>query len=193
MNKAIFQKHGYGDRLGHRTGYSIGINYAPDWGEGHIMSIWDGDERPLRPGMTFHLVPGLPSTSAATRSPSATRVLVTENGCEVADALPTRAVRSVGRHHSLASPAVRRPRARGPHTVTGVVDEVGAHDISPAWCAQLAPSGRLLVPLQARAARDRVHTGQGTGFLGGHVERREPPTNRKVRGHCTLDCAACAI
>src|SRR5207302_10675829 len=57
-NKAVFTKYGYSQMLGHRTGYSVGINYPPDWGEGHIMSIWDGDERPLQPGMTFHLVPG---------------------------------------------------------------------------------------------------------------------------------------
>jgi hypothetical protein len=47
--------------------------------------------------------------------------------------------------------------------------------------------------LAARSARNGVHTGQGTGFRGAHVERRERPTNRKVRGHCTLDCAACTI
>ncbi len=37
-SKKTFEKHQYGDRLAHRTGYSIGINYAPDWGEGQIMS-----------------------------------------------------------------------------------------------------------------------------------------------------------
>jgi Xaa-Pro dipeptidase len=87
MNKATFQKHGYGDRLGHRTGYSVGINYAPDWGEGHIMSIWDGDERPLRAGMTFHLVPGILELGRYTLTISDT-VLVTERGCEVLTHFP---------------------------------------------------------------------------------------------------------
>src|SRR5215831_7947695 len=33
-NKAAFAKYGYGHLLGHRTAYSVGINYPPDWGEG---------------------------------------------------------------------------------------------------------------------------------------------------------------
>jgi Xaa-Pro dipeptidase len=59
VTRSVFEKYGYSHLFGHRTGYSVGINYPPDWGEGHIMSIWAGDERPLRAGMTFHLVPGL--------------------------------------------------------------------------------------------------------------------------------------
>jgi Xaa-Pro dipeptidase len=81
-NKAVFTKYGYGHMLGHRTGYSVGINYPPDWGEGHIMSIWDGDERPLRPGMTFHLVPGFLDLGRYAITVSDT-VLVTDSGCEV--------------------------------------------------------------------------------------------------------------
>jgi len=81
-NKAAFAKYGYGHLLGHRTAYSVGINYPPDWGEGHIMSIWDGDERPLRPGMTFHLVPGFLDLGRYEITVSDT-VLVTDSGCEV--------------------------------------------------------------------------------------------------------------
>ncbi len=36
-----------------RTGYSLGIAFAPDWGEGHIMSLQKGDQRLLQPGMVF--------------------------------------------------------------------------------------------------------------------------------------------
>src|SRR5262245_53722722 len=86
-NKATFQKFGLGDKLGHRTGYSVGINYPPDWGEGHIMSIWDGDDRPLRPGMTFHLVPGITELGRSLLTISET-VLVTERGCEVLTRFP---------------------------------------------------------------------------------------------------------
>ena len=32
VSKKTFEKHQYGHRLAHRTGYSIGINFAPDWG-----------------------------------------------------------------------------------------------------------------------------------------------------------------
>jgi Xaa-Pro dipeptidase len=86
-SKAVFTKHGLGHMLGHRTGYSVGINYAPDWGEGQIISIWDGDERSLRAGMTFHLVPGIYDLGRYTIITSET-VHVTETGCEVLTAFP---------------------------------------------------------------------------------------------------------
>jgi Xaa-Pro dipeptidase len=86
-SKAVFRKHGMEHMLGHRTGYSVGINYAPDWGEGQIMSIWDGDERPLRAGMTFHLVPGIYDLGRHGIVISET-VLVTETGCEVITNFP---------------------------------------------------------------------------------------------------------
>jgi Xaa-Pro dipeptidase len=76
-----FTKHGFGDALAHRTGYSVGINYPPDWGEGHIMSIWPKDQRPLRAGMTFHLVPGITIHGKYEVTISDT-VMVTETGCE---------------------------------------------------------------------------------------------------------------
>ena len=85
--KAVFRKYGMEHMLGHRTGYSVGINYAPDWGEGQIMSIWDGDERPLRAGMTFHLVPGIYDLGRHTIVISET-VLVSETGCEVITNFP---------------------------------------------------------------------------------------------------------
>jgi len=85
--KDVFRKYKLEHMLGHRTGYSVGINYAPDWGEGQIISIWDGDERPLRPGMTFHLVPGLYDLGRHTLIISET-VLVTEGGCNVITNFP---------------------------------------------------------------------------------------------------------
>ena len=41
-----------------RLGYSIGINYPPEWGE-HSASLRPGDRTELAPGMAFHLMPGL--------------------------------------------------------------------------------------------------------------------------------------
>ena len=38
-NKAAFTKYGYGHMLGHRPGYSVGINYPPDWGEAHHVHL----------------------------------------------------------------------------------------------------------------------------------------------------------
>jgi Xaa-Pro dipeptidase len=86
-SRAVFRKHELEHMLGHRTGYSVGVNYAPDWGEGQIMSIWDGDERPLRTGMTFHLVPGLFDLGRYTIVISET-VLVGKSGCEVITNFP---------------------------------------------------------------------------------------------------------
>lgn len=40
-----------------RTGYSIGIAFTPDWGEGQILSLQDGEETPLQANMVFHLIP----------------------------------------------------------------------------------------------------------------------------------------
>jgi Xaa-Pro dipeptidase len=82
-----FEKAGFGDLHGHRTGYSLGINYPPDWGEGQIMSLWDGDERPVKPGMVFHLVPGIFVPGRYLINISDT-VLVTETGCEVITDFP---------------------------------------------------------------------------------------------------------
>lgn len=41
-----------------RIGYSVGLNYPPDWGE-HTMSLRAGDRTVIQPNMTFHMIPGL--------------------------------------------------------------------------------------------------------------------------------------
>jgi Xaa-Pro dipeptidase len=85
--RRVYERHGVGHLHGHRTGYSVGINYPPDWGEGQIMSIWSGDDRPLRPGMTFHLVPGFGELGRYNIVISET-VLVTDTGCETVTRFP---------------------------------------------------------------------------------------------------------
>lgn len=69
-----------------RTGYSIGIAFAPDWGEGHILSLRAGETRPLEPGMVLHVVPTLRIPGAGGAGFSAT-VAVTETGHEVLTAI----------------------------------------------------------------------------------------------------------
>ena len=81
----VLRRAGYGQI--HRMGYSVGINYPPDWGEGHIMSIWEGDERTLRAGMTFHLIPSVWESGRSHIEISET-VLVTDTGCEVLTNFP---------------------------------------------------------------------------------------------------------
>jgi ectoine hydrolase len=41
-----------------RIGYSVGLNYPPDWGE-HTMSLRPGDRTELHPDMTLHVIPGI--------------------------------------------------------------------------------------------------------------------------------------
>ncbi|SDP71585.1 M24 family metallopeptidase [Halobacillus sp. SY10] len=50
------KKHGFEKEA--RLGYSVGLNYPPDWGE-HTASIRKGDSTVLEPNMTFHLIPAL--------------------------------------------------------------------------------------------------------------------------------------
>ncbi len=57
--RSVFERAGIAEHFLHRTGYSIGINFPPDWGEGHIASLRDGDGFVLESGMVFHAPPGV--------------------------------------------------------------------------------------------------------------------------------------
>ena len=68
-----------------RTAYSIGLAFAPDWGEGEILSMMHGEKRELRAGMTFHLLAGfvtLHGMPKIRRSCATDTILVTNEGCE---------------------------------------------------------------------------------------------------------------
>ena len=73
--------------MDHRTAYSIGIGFAPDWGEGQIISIRKGEARALEENMTFHLVPGCIISGELGLTTSAS-VRVTATGCEVLNTIP---------------------------------------------------------------------------------------------------------
>ena len=70
-----------------RTGYSMGVAFAPDWGEGHIVSLRKDDATELVPGMVFHMPPALRAFQRLCVGLSES-VLVTEAGCEVLTQLP---------------------------------------------------------------------------------------------------------
>jgi Xaa-Pro dipeptidase len=53
--QAVIDKAGYTAGYRKRTGYSMGISFAPDWGEGNILSLFRGVDVPLEPGMVFHV------------------------------------------------------------------------------------------------------------------------------------------
>lgn len=85
--RSFVRKHGFGDNYRNRLGYSIGINYPPDWGEGEIISLRQGEERELQSGMTFHM----PPTNMNYRNYGigySESIVVTENGCEKFSNLP---------------------------------------------------------------------------------------------------------
>jgi len=82
----VFKKHKM-PASPRRSAYALGINYPPDWGEGHIISFTEKESRLLQPGMVFHVGAGIfeyPRYQLAfTES-----VIVSERGCEVVTDFP---------------------------------------------------------------------------------------------------------
>lgn len=78
---------GLGGAFRKRIGYSMGIAFAPDWGEGGILSLFGGVTRVLEPGMVFHLPATLRSYGNFTVGASET-VIMTETGPEPLSDLP---------------------------------------------------------------------------------------------------------
>jgi len=68
-----------------RIGYSMGLNYPPDWGE-HTASLRPGDKTVLEPNMTFHMILGMWMESFGFECSESLRV--TEHGCETFAAFP---------------------------------------------------------------------------------------------------------
>jgi Xaa-Pro dipeptidase len=83
------ERAGYEPNFRKRTGYSVGVGYAPSWGEGHIVSLRRDDPTRLEPGMVFHMPPALRIPRQYGLGFSET-VLVTETGCEVLTNFPRR-------------------------------------------------------------------------------------------------------
>jgi ectoine hydrolase len=63
-----------------RIGYSMGLNYPPDWGE-HTASLRKNDKTVIEPNMTFHMIPGIWLDKYGVELSESFRV--TETGCEV--------------------------------------------------------------------------------------------------------------
>jgi len=75
--QAVLKRNGYSKES--RVGYSIGLNYPPDWGE-RTASLRPGDTTVLQAGMCFHFQSGmwLDDFGAAISEP----FVVTEKGGE---------------------------------------------------------------------------------------------------------------
>ena len=75
----VIDAHGQTEGFRKRTGYSIGIAFSPDWGEGNILSLYRGVEVALEPGMVFHVPITLREYGKFTVAVSET-VVITQRG-----------------------------------------------------------------------------------------------------------------
>ncbi len=85
--QAVIDNAGYTAAFRKRIGYSMGVAFAPDWGEGAILSLFSNVTRIIEPGMVFHLPATLRNYGEWTVGASET-VIVTENGAEPLSTLP---------------------------------------------------------------------------------------------------------
>jgi Xaa-Pro dipeptidase len=85
--REVLEQAGYEPYFRKRTGYSVGVAFAPDWGEGHITSLRRDDPTVLEPGMVFHIPPALRVPGEYGVGFSET-VLVTGSGSEVLTNFP---------------------------------------------------------------------------------------------------------
>lgn len=85
--QAIIDRDGFTENFKKRTGYSIGVSFAPDWGEGGLLSLFTGVTRELEPGMVFHIPPALRRYGVFTVGVSET-VIVTEDGHRTLSSVP---------------------------------------------------------------------------------------------------------
>jgi len=85
--QAVIDRRGYEPTFRKRVGYSIGVGFAPSWGEGQIMDLKHHDVRELRPGMVFHCVPAMRQNGEYGVGVSET-VAVTQRGADVLTNFP---------------------------------------------------------------------------------------------------------
>lgn len=83
----VIDEHGMTDRYRKRTGYSLGISFAPDWGEWMVASLFTGERDVLQAGMVFHLPMALREYGVYTVGASES-VVVTETGCRTLGSVP---------------------------------------------------------------------------------------------------------
>lgn len=79
--RAVTEQHGVRVYWKNRAAYSLGLSFPPGLGEGHIIDIKPDDERVMKAGMVFHLIPILKVPGIGAVACTET-VVVTENGGE---------------------------------------------------------------------------------------------------------------
>jgi len=91
--QAVIDRAGATEGFRKRTGYSIGISFAPDWGEGNIMHLNKGYDVELVPGMVFHVPITLRDYAKFTVAISET-IAITQTGCRALGTLSSDLVES---------------------------------------------------------------------------------------------------
>ena len=87
--QSVIDAHGMTDRYRKRTGYSLGISFAPDWGEWQVLSLYDTVDVALEPGMCFHVPVALREYGVFTVGLSDS-IAITPTGCEILGSVPRR-------------------------------------------------------------------------------------------------------
>jgi Xaa-Pro dipeptidase len=87
--QAVIDRAGMTERYRKRSGYSLGISFAPDWGEWQVLSLFDGIDVPLAPGMCFHVPTALREYGVFTVALSES-IVITEGGCRILGTVPRR-------------------------------------------------------------------------------------------------------
>lgn len=85
--QAVIDEAGFTAGYRKRSGYSMGISFAPDWGEGNILSLFHTVPAELVPGMAFHVPITLREYGKWTVAVSDT-ILVTEGAARPLSAVP---------------------------------------------------------------------------------------------------------
>jgi Xaa-Pro dipeptidase len=83
----VIDRAGMTERYRKRSGYSLGISFAPDWGEWQVLSLFDGIDVPLAPGMCFHVPTALREYGVFTVALSES-IVITETGCRILGTIP---------------------------------------------------------------------------------------------------------
>lgn len=85
----VIDRAGMTERYRKRSGYSLGISFAPDWGEWQVLSLFEGIDVPLQPGMCFHVPTALREYGVFTVALSES-IVITEAGCRMLGTVPRR-------------------------------------------------------------------------------------------------------
>lgn len=80
--RSVFASYTGSGELVTRSGYAIGIAFAPSWDEGYILSLKPGENTILQENMTFHLIPWLFRLQGNKVMAISETIRVTEDGCE---------------------------------------------------------------------------------------------------------------